>query len=95
MHFKKLIFVVAGLAAINSVNGTVRTTPTNQDLAGHEWINKVRADPKIILPELNYMLCKEFNPVPSPGGAFNTVNNICKSVTGPLWKLIGPILGKG
>jgi len=54
MHIKKLIFVVAGIVAtMSTVHGALRTTPTTQDLAGHEWINKVRANPTIILPELN------------------------------------------
>ena len=58
-------------------------------------MNKVRADPKSLIPDLKYMLCFEYNPVPSPGGAYDTANNLCSAISGALWKFIGPIIGKG
>lgn len=67
---KSFIFVIAGMVALTAY-AAPHAAPTAQDLAAHEWLNKVRANPTIILPELNYMLCKEFNPVPSPGGAYD------------------------
>ena len=67
MHMKNIIFVVAGMVALSAVQGTPHAAPTAQDLAAHDWLNRVRANPTVILPELNYMLCLEFNPVPSPG----------------------------
>jgi hypothetical protein len=95
MHIKNFILVVTGMVAITSIYGAPHAAPTAQDLSAHEWINKVRANPTIILPDLNYMLCLENNPVPSPGGAYDTANNLCSSISGALWKLIGPIIGKG
>ena len=92
---KNLVLVVAGFVALSAVSAVPHSAPTEQDLLGHEWLNKVRANPTIILPELNYMLCLEQDPVPTPGGAFDTVNNVCSAVAGALWKVIGPILGKG
>ena len=92
---RSIISVVAGMAALTVVSSAPNAAPTAQDLLGHEWLNNIRANPTIILPELNYMLCKEFNPTPSPGAAFDTVNNVCNAVAGALWKVLGPILGKG
>ena len=91
---KAIVLVVAGFVALSAVSGAPHDAPTAQDLLGNEWINKVRANPTIILPELNYMLCLEHNPVPTPGGAFDTVNNVCSAIAGALWKVIGPVLGK-
>ncbi len=41
------------------------------------------------------MLCKEYNPVPSPGDTYNTFNGMCNTVAGALWSLIGPIIAPG
>ena len=95
MHMKSFILVVTGMVAITSINCAPHSDPTAQDLAAHEWLNKVRANPTIILPELNYILCLENNPVPSPGGTYDSLNNLCSTVSGALWKIIGPIIGKG
>jgi hypothetical protein len=92
---KNLVLVVAGFVALSAVSAVPHSAPTEQDLAGHDWLNKVRANPTIILPELNYMLCLEQNPVPTPGGAFDIVNNVCGAVSGALWNLIGSLIGNG
>ena len=95
MHMKSFILVVTGMVAITSINCEPHSAPTGEDLFAHMVLNQVRTNPKLILSELNSMLCLENNPVPSPGGTYDSLNNLCSSLTGALWKIIGPIIGKG
>ena len=40
------------------------------------------------------MLCFEYNPVPSPGPAYDTVNSVCSFFATNLWPIIAQILGQ-
>ncbi len=88
------VCAIAALTFMTGVNGApVRTVPTQTDMDGLTWLNIARTNPKSLIPYLQAILCKEFNPVPSPGPAYDVANGICSIFSTGIYPIIAQILG--
>jgi hypothetical protein len=77
------LLFLSGAALISSVLSQ-HATPTPGDMSAHNYINRIRTSPADILPELNYILCTEFHPVPSPGIIYDAAYLVCRLLVWPL-----------
>ncbi len=64
------------------------------DKDGLTWLNVARSNPKSLIPDLKAILCKEFNPVPSPGAVYDIANNVCSIFSTVIYPMIAQILGQ-
>ena len=95
IRFKAIgVCAITVLTFMTGVNGApVRTVPTQTDMDGLTWLNIARTNPKSLIPYLQAILCKEFNPVPSPGPAYDVANGICSIFSTGIYPIIAQILG--
>lgn len=98
MHFKFSTLVVCGVVALSVITGVtaapIRTTPTQTDLDGLTWLNAARTNPKSLIPDMQAILCKEFNPVPSPGPTYDIANTVCSIFGTQIYPIIAQLLGQ-
>ena len=82
MQVSTLLLLLIGISVPSLL--AQHSTPTVGDLSAHNYLNQVRANPLIALPELNYILCYEFHPVPSPGLAYEFLKGLCRLAVIPI-----------
>ena len=69
--------------------------PTALDLSTHSFMNRVRVNPSVVLPDLQAILCSDYKPVPSPGKVYDAAFTLCKVINAPLWSLTSRLIARG
>ncbi len=96
MNFKLSALTICSLVAVHlltTVQAATRTVPTQTDKDALTWLNVARTNPKSLIPDLQAILCTEWNTVESPGVVYDVADGSCSFFLG-LYPLIMSVFGK-